>query len=84
MKLRDIFLTANGNMRRSKMRTFLTVLAVFIGALTLTLTNGLGSGVSSYLDRQLGNLGQEDVLLEEDSLLFSRDGEFLAIPLDLE
>lgn len=63
MKLSDIIRTAAGNMFRSKARTILTIIAIFIGALTLTLTNGIGSGVSSYIDRQLGNLGAEDVLV---------------------
>jgi putative ABC transport system permease protein len=63
MKLIDIFRTASANMLRSKLRTFLTIVAIFIGALTLTLTNGIGSGISSYIDKQLGNLGGKDVLI---------------------
>ncbi len=62
MRLVDIFLTASSNMFRSKLRSILTILAIFIGALTLTLTNGIGSGISSYIDKQLGNLGAEDAL----------------------
>lgn len=62
MKLKDIFLTASSNMFRSKLRTFLTIIAIFIGAFTLTLTNGIGSGISSYINKQLGNLGQADVI----------------------
>lgn len=63
MKLSDIIKTANSNMLRSKLRSLLTIIAIFIGALTLTLTNGIGAGVSSYIDKQLGNLGAEDVLI---------------------
>lgn len=63
MKLKDIFVTASANMFRSKLRTFLTVLAIFIGAFTLTITSGIGSGISGYIDKQLGNLGAKDVLL---------------------
>jgi putative ABC transport system permease protein len=62
MKLIDILTTASSNMFRSKLRTSLTVIAIFIGAFTLTLTNGLGAGISSYIDKQLGNLGAKDVL----------------------
>ncbi|HTE21490.1 MAG TPA: FtsX-like permease family protein [Candidatus Limnocylindria bacterium] len=62
MKLVDIFLTASSNMMRSKLRSFLTIVAVFIGALTLTLTNGMGAGISTYIDKQLGNLGAKNVL----------------------
>jgi putative ABC transport system permease protein len=50
-------------MFRSKLRTSLTIIAIFIGAFTLTLTNGLGAGISSYIDKQVGNLGAKDVLI---------------------
>lgn len=63
MKYSDIIKTANSNMMRSKLRSLLTIIAIFVGALTLTLTNGIGSGVSSYIDKQLGNIGAEDVLI---------------------
>src|SRR5665647_653197 len=63
MKLYDIILTANANLLRSKLRTFLTILAIFIGALTLSLTTGLGSGISDYINRQLGNLGTKNQLI---------------------
>lgn len=62
MRLIDIFQTASSNMMRSKLRSFLTIVAIFIGAFTLTLTNGIGAGISSYIDKQLGNLGASDVL----------------------
>lgn len=63
MKVLDVLKTANANLARSKLRTFLTIIAIFIGSLTLTLTNGIGAGVSSYIDKQLGNVGADDVLI---------------------
>ena len=63
MKLIDIIGDANANLFRSKARTSLTVIAIFIGAMTLTITNGIGEGVSKYIDNQLGNLGAEDVVV---------------------
>ncbi|HVQ44074.1 MAG TPA: ABC transporter permease [Candidatus Saccharimonadia bacterium] len=63
MRLIDIFTTASGNMFRSKLRTSLTILAIFIGSFTLTLTSGLGTGISSYIDKQVNNLGAKDVML---------------------
>lgn len=74
MKLTDIIRTAAANMLRSKLRTFLTIVAIFIGSLTLTLTSGIGSGVSSYIDRQLGNLGAEDILVVQPAQTFSLPG----------
>jgi putative ABC transport system permease protein len=63
MNLADIFLTASANLFRSKLRTTLTIVAIFIGAFTLTITTGIGSGISQYIDKQLGNLGAKNVLL---------------------
>lgn len=68
MKFIDILRDANSNLLRSKARTALTVIAIFIGAMTLTITNGIGSGVSSYIDQQLGNLGAEDVLVVQPKM----------------
>lgn len=62
MKYKDIIRDANSNLLRSKVRTFLTISAVFIGAFTLSLTNGLGDGVRKYINEQLGNAGATDIL----------------------
>src|SRR6476469_8070124 len=56
MKLLDIVLTANRNLLRSKLRTVFTILAIFVGGFTLTLTTALNTGANQYLQRQLGNV----------------------------
>lgn len=61
MKALDVIKTANRNLLRSKLRTFLTISAIFVGAFTLTLTNALGDGAQDYLDRQLGNVSAPGV-----------------------
>jgi putative ABC transport system permease protein len=61
VKILDIASTANSNLRRSKLRTFLTLLAIAIGTFTLALSLGLGEGVRSYIASQLGQY--EDVNL---------------------
>ena len=63
MKLLDIIKISQKNLFRAKLRTALTIGAVFIGALTLSLTSGLGNGVKAYVNDQLGNLGVEDTLI---------------------
>lgn len=63
MNIQDIILTANSNLARSKTRTLLTVLSIFIGAFTIAMTVGITSGISSYIDEQLGNVGAENVLI---------------------
>lgn len=63
MKALDLLRTAIGNTFRSKLRTTLTVLALFVGAFTLTLTTALGAGVSDYVTKQVASLGAGDVFL---------------------
>ncbi|MBK8811296.1 MAG: ABC transporter permease [Acidobacteria bacterium] len=62
MTLKDLIITANRNLLRNKLRTILTVLAIFVGAFTLTLTNGLGDGLKDYIDKQIKNFEGNDIL----------------------
>lgn len=63
MKASDLVATATRNAFRSRLRTTLTVLSLFVGAFTLTLTTALGAGVSDYVTKQVAALGADDVLL---------------------
>lgn len=63
MKTFDLIKSAISNTFRSKTRTTLTVLAIFIGAFTLTITNALGAGVSQYVNKQVSSIGAQDVLI---------------------
>ncbi|NLZ97816.1 MAG: ABC transporter permease [Micrococcus sp.] len=60
MRLLDIFRTALANTLRTKLRTFLTVTAVVIGAFTLTLTSGIGAGINRYIDTQVDAMGDSN------------------------
>lgn len=62
MNARDIVGTAVQSTLRSKLRTTLTVIAIFIGAFTLTTTSAIGTGVSDYITAQVGAIGSADVL----------------------
>ena len=62
MKAFDLVGSAIGNTFRSKTRTILTILAIFVGAFTLTITNGLGTGINRYIDDTVAAIGAEDVV----------------------
>ena len=62
MKLWDLIRIANRNLLRSKLRTFLTVMAIFVGAFTLTLTNGIGDGLRDYIETQVKNIEGNKIL----------------------
>lgn len=57
MNFLDLLRTAVSNTFRSKLRTTLTVIAIFIGAFTITLTSAIGTGVSNYIDTQVSSIG---------------------------
>ena len=62
MKTLDLLGSAIGNTLRSKTRTILTMLAIFVGAFTLTITNGLGTGITgtSTTSRRFRRQGRHD------------------------
>lgn len=62
MKVLDVLKTSNTNLFRSPLRTALTVLAIFIGTLTLTLTTGLGSGVRDFVNKQLSSVSAPGII----------------------
>ena len=61
MRLKDIFATANHNLGRSRLRTFLTLLSIIIGAFTLSLSIGLGEGVKAYINSQIGSFSDANL-----------------------
>ncbi len=65
MKTWDLLKLANRNLFRNKLRTFLTVAAIFVGSFTLTMTNGIGDGMRSYVESQVKNI-------EGDAVIFVR------------
>ena len=62
MKFWDIVKSANSNLLRNKSRTFLTVLAIFIGAFTIIMTTGINTGVNNYIDKQVNAAGMENYI----------------------
>ncbi len=63
MRLFDLIRTANHNLFRNKLRTFLTILAIFIGSLTIILNVGINTGVNAFIDEQTDSLGGEDYII---------------------
>lgn len=70
----EIIKTAARNTFRSRVRTILTILAIFVGAFTLTLTNGVGTGISRYIDQQVAALGPTDVIFIMSAELMEESG----------
>lgn len=67
MKFWDILKIANRNLLRNKLRTLLTVAAIFVGSFTLTMTNAIGDGIRSYIDQRIETTEGDGVLRVERS-----------------
>lgn len=74
MRAADVVTKAVRNTFRSKLRTTLTVLALFVGAFTLTLTTAVGAGVTDYVTKQVASLGADDVFIVTRTAETTTDG----------
>lgn len=70
----DLIRSAIKNSLRSKTRTLLTVLSIFIGAFTLTLTSGVGTGINQYIDTTVATIGADDVITVTKAAEDTTDG----------
>lgn len=62
MKIGALIGSAISNTFRSKTRTILTILSIFIGAFTLAITSGLGTGINAYIDDTVSGVGASDAM----------------------
>ena len=57
MKITDIITSANANLLRNKVRTGLTILAIFVGSFTIILNSAINAGVNDFIDKQVASIG---------------------------
>jgi putative ABC transport system permease protein len=62
MRFGDVIKTAFYNLWRKKFRTFLTVLAVVIGAVLIALMTSIGTGLQGFIVDQFGLMVPQDAL----------------------
>ena len=67
MRLSDLFRMAFSNLWRRKLRTFLTILAVVIGATLVALMVSIGSGLQSFIVNQFGLMVSQDTIYVSSS-----------------
>ena len=63
MQFFDVLRTANHNLFRNKVRTFLTILAIFVGSFTIILNVAINAGVNAFIDEQTDVLGGDDFIM---------------------
>lgn len=73
MKFWELVRIANRNLLRNKLRTLLTILAIFIGAFTLVMTNGIADGLRDYIDQEVKSNEGENIIFVQKK--FERQAE---------
>lgn len=63
MSIFETIRSANHNLFRNKVRTFLTILAIFVGSFTIILNVAINTGVNSFIDDQIESLGGKDYIM---------------------
>lgn len=62
MRIPDYITTAQTNLLRTKLRTFLTILAFVIGTFTLSMTTAFSQGLRSYINTQIAAYGTPNMI----------------------
>lgn len=62
MKTSDIIISANKNLLKNKLRSFLTILAIFVGSFTIIMNSAISAGVNSFIDKQIESIGGDGYL----------------------
>ncbi len=72
----ELIKTANHNLLRNKIRTFLTILAIFVGSFTIILNAAINAGVDAFIEDQTASLGGEDyiTIMSSGSVNFAMSG----------
>ena len=67
MKLPDVVRLAGRSLREAKLRTFLTSLAIAVGAFTVTLSLAAGTGTRDYTEKLIqSNVDEQLILIASD------------------
>ena len=62
MRLFDIIKSANHNLFRNKVRTFLTIFAIVVGSFTIIMSTAINAGVNNFIDAQVESIGGDGFL----------------------
>lgn len=63
MNFFELLKSANHNLFRNKVRTFLTIIAIFVGSFTIILNVAINNGVNAFIDEQTSALGGDNFIM---------------------
>lgn len=75
MKIQDTVRRAGRSLRQAKLRTFLTALAIGVGAFTLTLTIAASTGAKTFIEQVINdNFDPAELIVTKDERAVGRGG----------
>lgn len=66
--IQDFFLLSLNNLRRRKLRSWLTMIGIFIGIAAVVSLLSLGQGLQNYINKQFETLGGDKIIIQSKSL----------------
>ena len=62
--MKDYFLLAFNNLKRRKLRSWLTMIGIFIGIAAVVALISLGQGLQEYIEEQFEQLGKDKIIIQ--------------------
>jgi len=78
MNFFELLKSANHNLFRNKVRTLLTIIAIFVGSFTIILNVAINNGVDHFIDEQTNALGGDNFIM-----LISNGAEEMMAGMDM-
>ncbi len=80
-RIADMFSLATSNLSNRKLRTWLTMIGIFIGIATVVSLISLGQGMKDAIFAQFSGLGSDNIIVQAKSAAFGPPGSAIAKPL---
>jgi len=79
--LRDYFSLAAENLKTRKLRTWLTMIGIFIGIAAIVSLISLGQGMKDAITSQFQSLGSDRLTIQAKGIQFGPPGSNVVVPL---
>lgn len=66
--INDLFILGLNNLKRRKLRSWLTMIGIFIGIAAVVSLLSLGQGLKNYITEEFENLGTDKIIVQSKSL----------------
>ncbi len=80
--MKDYFFLAFNNLKRRKLRSWLTMIGIFIGIAAVVALISLGQGMQTYITGEFEKLGKDKIMVQPESVLSGSTSPSLTLTED--